>query len=84
MYRIAWKSKTNPLYFGNGEHCLTLDAANSWIDYYKPSNRWKHPRFNKECDDLIHWIESSEMPSLSSPSVSLIPSVLPSVLPSVT
>jgi hypothetical protein len=62
MYRIAWKSKSNPSCSGHGEYCLSLNLANSWIDYYKPSNQCKHSKFNTYSDDLIHWIESSDMP----------------------
>ena len=45
MFRIAWKVRSTG-YAGNGEYCLTVEAAASWIEHLSEN----HP-------DIDHWVE---------------------------
>ena len=44
MYRIMWSMPNGDT--GNGEYCLTLEAAEAWLKYLES----KHP-------DMKHWLD---------------------------
>lgn len=45
MFRIAWKIRTTG-YTGNGDYCLTVEAAAAWITH-----------LNETYPEIDHWLE---------------------------